>query len=113
MRKTPSLQRGVAVGLVAAFLLGAAVGGATVASQSLSSGAIRIDRDVSGVVTVVNGPGDAICITQDSSGNQLCSDVLQRLGSPALMVGEHVNATRVWISGRDAFVVTAASPAPS
>lgn len=113
MRETPSLPRGVAGGLVAAFLIGAVLGGAVVASQALSFGTVRIDRDVSGVVAVVNGPGDAVCITEDSTGTQLCSDVLQQLGSPALTVGEHVNATRIWISGRDALVIKEASPPPS
>ena len=113
MRKTPGVRWGLAVGLATTFLIGAVLGGAVAASQALSFGAIRIDQDVSGIVTIVNGPGDAICIAEDSTGNQLCGDVLLRRGSPALTVGDHVNATRIWISGRDSLVITTPSPAPT
>jgi hypothetical protein len=112
MRYQRSLSRGVIATLLVAFVLGAVLGAATVASGAVSFGAVRIDRAVTGVVAIVNGPGDAVCITEDKTGTQLCSNLLQRAGSPALTVGEHVSATRIWISGQDALVMTS-SPRPS
>jgi hypothetical protein len=111
VRKSPPL--GLALSVIAGLVIGAAIGGAVVASQAVSFGAIRIDRDVSGVVALVNAPGNAICITEDKTGTQLCSEVLEQPGSPALVVGEHVNVTRIWFSGHDALVLTSAAPTPS
>ena len=92
----PSRTRAVPVALaligVAAFVAGALI--VAVASHSL--GPVRIDRQVAGVITVVNEDGSSICLTEDSGGAEFCSDVLKRADAPAPTVGQRVTGTIIW-----------------
>jgi hypothetical protein len=95
------------------LFIGAAAGGVAVAFAGHLMSAVRVDQTVSGEVTLVNGPGNAICLNQDAGGSQLCSNVLQQRDEPVLQVGEHITVTRLIVNGSDAFVVVAREPPPS
>ena len=107
------MSRSALVVALLCLLLGAAVGGVAVAAAGHLAGAVRVDETLSGEVTVVNGPGDAVCLNEDHGGVQLCSDVLQRLGDPILVVGERVTVTRIIVNGTDALLVLSRGPTPT
>ena len=56
-----------------------AVGG-VVSAADPGSPHLRVTREVSGIVTVVNYNGSAFCLDSDVSGEQFCSDPYQRRG---------------------------------
>ncbi len=78
---------------------------------------LRVTRDVSGTVTVVNYNGSAFCLDSDVSGVQFCSETYQRLGSAPLVVGEHVTGAVARLStgpssAMEVFILTDPSRAP-
>jgi hypothetical protein len=89
----------VAVALAVGFLVGASV----VAVASHAFGPVRLDRQVSGVVTIVNADGSSFCLDEDNGGAQFCSDVLKRADTPAPIVGQRLTGTTVWTPVPGAF----------
>jgi hypothetical protein len=78
---------------------------------------LRVTREVSGTVTVVNYNGSAFCLDTDGSAAQFCSVPHQRVGSAPLVVGEHVTGTVALISTGptstlEVFVLTDPHPTP-
>jgi hypothetical protein len=78
---------------------------------------LRVTREVSGTVTVVNYNGSAFCLDTDVSGAQFCSDPYQRVGSGPLVVGEHVTGTVALLStgpssATEVFILTDPQPTP-
>jgi hypothetical protein len=105
----PTRLQGLAIGLAA--IGGLVVGLALMAYWAHPFGPVRIDRDITGVVSLVNDSGSAICVTDDAKGDQICSIPLQVPGSPIVKVGDHVSVTRAWIGGAtDVLIVTAPVP---
>jgi hypothetical protein len=92
----PSWTKPVPIALVliavAAFLAGALI----VAVASHAFGPVRLDRQVIGVVTLVNADGSSLCLTEDSGGAEFCSDVLTRANASAPTLGQRVTGTIVW-----------------
>ena len=54
---------------------------------------MRLTRDLSGTVTIVNYNASAFCLDIDGTGEQFCSVSYQPPGSAPLVVGEHVTGT--------------------
>ncbi len=78
---------------------------------------LRVTREVSGTVTVVNHNGSAFCLDTDVSGVQFCSEPYQRVGSTPLVVGEHVTGTVALLStgpssAKEVFILTDPRPKP-
>jgi hypothetical protein len=78
---------------------------------------LRVTREVSGTVTVVNYDGSAFCLDTDVSGVQFCSELYQRVGSAPLVVGEHVTGTVALLStgpssAMEVFILTDPQPTP-
>ena len=78
---------------------------------------LRVTREVSGTVTVVNYDGSAFCLDNDGSGEQFCSEPYQRVGSAPLVVGEHVTGSVALLSigpssAKEVFVLTAPPSVP-
>ncbi len=91
---------------VTAFLLGALA----TAWFTHSLGAIRLDREVTGTVTLVNEEGSSLCLNEDRGGTQFCSELLSRPNDAAPRVGQHVTGTIVWVpisnGSAEAFIIT-------
>ena len=78
---------------------------------------LRVTREVSGTVTVVNYNGSAFCLDTDGSGVQFCSVPYQRVGSAPLVVGEHVTGSVALLStglssAMEVFILTDPQPTP-
>jgi hypothetical protein len=78
---------------------------------------LRLIREISGTVTLLNFNAAKFCLETDTSRTQYCSAVVQQVGSAPLVVGEHVTGTvaQVWpdpSSGLEVFVVTDPAPSP-
>jgi hypothetical protein len=78
---------------------------------------LRVTRELSGTVTVVNGDASAFCLDIDVTGVQFCSDAYQRVGAAPLVVGEHVTGTVALLStgpssAVEVFILTDPSPTP-
>lgn len=78
---------------------------------------LRVTREVSGIVTVVNYNGSAFCLDPDGSSEQFSSGSYQRVGSAPLVVGEHVTGTVAWLStgpssAIEVFILTDPQPMP-
>lgn len=78
---------------------------------------LRVTREVSGIVTVVNYNAAKFCLDTDVTGEQFCSVSYQPLGSAPLVVGEHVTGTVALLTIGpsemiDVFILTNPSPLP-
>ena len=86
------------------------------ATQAHLFGVVRVDRDATGVLSIVNREGSAICLAEDQTGSELCGSVLQQPGSGSLSVGQRVAVTIIWISqtsgASQALVITSPHPGP-
>lgn len=89
-RSRPALAA-VVLACVVAFVAGAVV--AAVASNAF--GPVRVDRQVGGVVTLVNADGSSLCLTEDNGG-EVCTDLLKRSDSPMPVVGQKITGVVVW-----------------
>ena len=117
MRTTYAIRKSsLAMMLLGAAAIGAAIGSATVATQAHLFGVVRVDRDATGVLSIVNREGSAICLAEDQTGSELCGSVLQQPGSGSLSVGQRVAVTIIWISqtsgASQALVITSPHPGP-
>lgn len=54
---------------------------------------MRLTRDLSGTVAIVNYNASAFCLDIDGTREQFCSVSYQPPGSAPLVVGEHVTGT--------------------
>lgn len=98
--------------VVGSIVLSSFVGAADPGSQRL-----RLTRDLSGTVTVVNDNASAFCLDTDGTGEQFCSTSYQPPGSAPLVVGTHVSGTvaRLPIGpsrAEDIFILTDPSRSP-
>jgi hypothetical protein len=84
------------VAAVLIALAGFALGAGIVAVQLTAHGPVRIDREVSGEVTLVNVDGTSVCLAEDGGGAQFCSDIVKRPEFPALAVGQRITGTVLW-----------------
>ncbi len=78
---------------------------------------LRVTREVSGTVTVVNHSAAKFCLDTDVTGAQFCSVSYQPPGSAPLVVGEHVMGTVALLSigpsmTEEMFIVTDPSLLP-
>ena len=71
--------------VVGSIMLSGFVSAADPGSQRM-----RLTRDLSGTVTIVNYNASAFCLDIDGKGEQFCSVSYQPPGSAPLVVGEHV-----------------------
>jgi hypothetical protein len=99
------------------LVVGSIVISGMVSAADPGSTHLRVTREVSGSVTVVNYDGSAFCLDTDGSGEQFCSEPYQRGGSAPLVVGEHVTGTAAWLStgpssAVEVFIVTDPRPTP-
>jgi hypothetical protein len=92
----PSWTKAFLVALVLVAVAASLAGALVVAVASHYFGPVRLDRQVTGVVTLVNSDGDSLCLTEDSGGAQFCSGLLKQANVPAPNVGKRVTGTIVW-----------------
>ena len=59
---------------------------------------MRLTRDLSGTVAIVNYNASAFCLDIDGTREQFCSVSYQPPGSPPLVVGKHVTGTVAMLS---------------
>ena len=100
------------VGLIGLSALVAGCGATDPGSRHL-----RVTREVSGTINVVNFNGAKFCLDIDVTGEQFCSESYQRVGSAPLVVGEHVTGTVALLStgpssAVDVFILTNPLPTP-
>lgn len=105
------------VALATWLLAGLVVVGGLVSAADPGSRHVRVVREVSGTITIVNVTGAKFCLTIDGTSEQYCSEAYQLIGSVPLAVGEHVTGTVVLIStgpttAQEGFIVTDPPPAP-
>jgi hypothetical protein len=92
----PSWTNALLVALVLVAVASSLAGALVVAVASHYFGPVRIDRQITGVVTIVNEDGSSLCLTEESGGAEFCSDLLKRANAPAPNVGQRVTGTIVW-----------------
>ena len=78
---------------------------------------LRVTREVSGTVTVVNYNAAKFCLDTDVTHGQFCGVSYQPPGSAPLVVGEHVRGTVALLSigpseAMEVFILTDPSPLP-
>lgn len=105
----------LAVGAMAILAL-VGIAGMTKAATPAST-TLRLARDVSGVVQIVNFDGSKFCLLDDRTRDQFCSVVWQPPSVGKLQVGEHVSGTVALLpigpsSSEEIFVLTDPRPAP-
>ena len=98
--------------VVGSIVLSGFVNAADPGSQRL-----RLTRDLSGTVTVVNYNAANFCLDIDGTREQFCSVSYRPPGSAPLVVGEHVTGTVAWLSlgpsgAVDVFILTDPSRKP-
>lgn len=111
----PRLRWPAAIG--AWLVIGLVVLSGVVSAADPGSTHLRVTREVSGTVTVVNFNGSAFCLDTDVSGVQFCSEPYQGVGSAPLVVGEHVTGTVALLStgpssAMEVFILTDPQPTP-
>jgi hypothetical protein len=52
---------------------------------------VSLSGQFTGTITTLSSDGSGICLTDDATGRQRCSSPMRVVGSPLLVVGEHVD----------------------
>ena len=99
------------------FVVGLIVLSGMVSAADPGSTHLRVTREVSGTVSVVNYNGSAFCLDTDGSAVQFCSVPYQRVGSAPFVVGEHVTGSVSLLStglssAMEVFILTDPQPTP-
>lgn len=115
LRSWPRLRWPAAIGAWLVIGLVALRGLASAADPGSTH--LRVTREVSGTVTVVNYNGSAFCLDTDVSGVQFCSEPYERVGSAPLVVGRHVTGTVALLStgpssAMEVFILIDPQPTP-
>ena len=99
------------------LVVGSIVLSSFVSAADPGSQRLRLIRDLSGTITIVNYNASAFCLEIDGTGEQFCSDSYQPPGSAPLVVGEHVTGTVAMLpigpsSAAEVFILTDPSRSP-
>lgn len=99
------------------LVIGSIVLSSFVSAADPGSQRLRLTRDLSGTVTVVNYNAAKFCLDTDGTNEAFCSVVYQPPGSAPLVVGTHVTGTVAWLSlgpsgAVEVFILTDPSRSP-
>ena len=99
------------------LVVGSIVLSGLVSAADPGSRLLRLTRELSGTVTVVNYNASKFCLDIDGTGEQFCSVSYQPPGSAPLVVGEHVTGTVALLSigplrAAEVFILTDPSRKP-
>ena len=99
------------------LVVGSIVLSGFVSAADPGSQRMRLIRDLSGTITIVNYNASAFCLEIDGTGEQFCSVSYQPPGSAPLVVGEHVTGTVVMLpigpsTGAEVFILADQSRSP-
>ena len=99
------------------LVVGSIVLSSFVSAADPGSQRLRLTRDLSGTITIVNYNASKFCLEIDGTGEQFCSVSYQPPGSAPLVVGEHVTGTVAMLpigpsSAAEVFILTDPSRSP-
>jgi hypothetical protein len=101
----------------ALFVVGLMALNGLVSAADPGSPDLRVTRELSGTVTIVNYNAAKFCLDPDGTNVQFCSVSYQRVGSAPLVVGQHVTGSVAMLAtgpsvSMEVFVLTDPQPAP-
>lgn len=99
------------------LVIGSIVLSSFVSAADPGSQRLRLTRDLSGTVTIVNYNASKFCLDTDGTNEEFCSVSYQPPGSAPLVVGTHVTGTVAMLSigpsrAEDIFILTDPSRSP-